>query len=617
MRPRTWAHRLDEFQATEFYARLRHFAPVDRFLQDNAKAIAGLSDELRRQTGLASEELVRRLLGRQVLVAVWPGTARQEIAPGPALLLLDCQDAPLLKDVMTHVMAAEDRARRKVAKFAWREAGKACTIYRVDTGAGQPPLFVAAIDTLGVVATEQSLIEQVLTHRVAAAAAESLADLPSYRAAQQRLNPRAFARLFVNPRSWERALAGLAAEPSSGAGGTLGRLAEQFRTADYCAISCELGENVVVEGFLQRITSAGGAAPSDQSTHRAHADLAERLPARAAAAFAGRVDLPKLLSTFFHESSQSPTGEPPLPDLSHDALARQALATLLAERGYETVAALVIQRGTSSEPADQTERAALHPATSAHWVVGFDTHSLLPDDRPAFGERLNPLLRSALTAAVMLYNRPGQSVRFDSAAEQGVPLTTVDGLSLLGQGDTATFSLLKGFFWAGTCRHVVRDAARLEVDQSLAADRRFQTLANPRVAGRTHLAYFDLAALRPLLAQAALPADAHSATTSRGNDLLALMGLADRLLVEVQIDESGLGLSISAATDAARLDRHERHIPTTARIRRDSFRRDPPCRNAQAAGLAGTSALSAPYGREVPATGKNSPNLTIRQICSF
>ena len=133
------------------------------------------------------------------------------------------------------------------------------------------------------------------------------------------------------------------------------------------------------------------------------------------------------------------------------------------------------------------------------WVVGFDTHSLLPDDRLALDERVEPILRAGLTAAIMMYNRQGATMTIESAEEGGVPMTSVAGLALMGQGNTATFSLLQGYFWAGTSRDAVRDTARLDTAESLAANVHFQTLENPRVPHPSHLAYLDLAAVRQLL----------------------------------------------------------------------------------------------------------------------
>ena len=198
---------------------------------------------------------------------------------------------------------------------------------------------------------------------------------------------------------------------------------------------------------------------------------------------------------------------------------------------------------------------------SADWVVGFDAHSLLPDDRLAFGERLNPILRGALTAAIMMYSRQGEGTSIESVEDEGVPLTSVEGLALLGQGDNATFSLLKEYFWAGTSRDAVRDTARLAADQSLAADVRFQALTNPRLPKRTHFAYVDLAALRRLLAASILPHAQLStapppsetvATTVEGGEIDALLGLADRILLELQLDPAGVGLSATLTAEPVR-----------------------------------------------------------------
>ena len=140
----------------------------------------------------------------------------------------------------------------------------------------------------------------------------------------------------------------------------------------------------------------------------------------------------------------------------------------------------------------------------------------------------------------------------ESAEDRGVPMTSVAGLALMGQGNTATFSLLKGYFWAGTSRDAVRDTARLDAAESLAANARFQALENPRVPHPSHLAFLDLAAVRHLL----LPGvegqrQAIAEQTERDGDLRDVASLADRLLIELQIDSSGAAVSATIVADPA------------------------------------------------------------------
>jgi hypothetical protein len=525
------AAHLDRFYESRLFARFQSFPPLAGFLKSNRAAVQALAEELREQTGLSAGEMVHQILGQQVLVAVWPGEAENSSAPGPALALVECDDAVLLARVTGRLLQAERAAGRSVAKSRWQSGLASCDIHRIDVGVSESSLYLAVIDRFGIVATSETLVTKVLDLRAGKQEAPSLADRAEYRAGMERLNPQAVVRAFLDPQSWRALIAAhddSAGEvaPSSGKW-----LAEQLASAEYLVLSCEIGERVVAEAFLQRRHRAL-VKSADTSGNEARSRLAERLPAGAAAAFAGRVDLGRLLEIFFGDRANS--GEPEVGSLVlHDQPGLHVLSALIAERGRNAVAALLPDESSSTAGARATKPA---------WVVGFDTHSLLPADRLVLGERLDPVLRATLTATIMMYNRAGASMSIESVEEDGVPLTSVAGLALMGQGKAATFSLLKGYFWAGTSRDIVRDAAQLAPAQSLAGDARFQELVNPRITGASHLAYFDLAALRRLMV---------ANSDERVRDLYGLASLADRLLVELEISPAGIAISATAVADPA------------------------------------------------------------------
>ena len=236
---------------------------------------------------------------------------------------------------------------------------------------------------------------------------------------------------------------------------------------------------------------------------------------------------------------------------------------LLDEHGHDAVAALVPRQ--SKLPSAQVRHREHSSPTNlelpADWIVGFDSRSLLPESRLSLAQRLDPMLRTAVTAAIIMYNRQGQAMSIESVEEQGVPLTTVQGLALFGKGSTATFASQNGYFWAGTSRGIVRDMARIVPADSLATAAHFRALANPRLEDRSHLAYLDLEALRSLVARTASDASASSTGgASAPQDapgragisptLSDLLGLADRMLVEIGIDGSGIRIAATVATSA-------------------------------------------------------------------
>jgi len=529
--------RLDDIRASELYRRVRKFPPLARFLTDNAAEIGLLTEELRQQTGLSFEELLRRFFGQQVLVAVWPCQPGNDLQPGPALALVNCPDAALLENVATRLIAAERAAGRRVQRGQWRNGDRVCVIHRIDANAGQPALYMANVDHLGILATDEALVQQVLSLH-ADKSRPSLADRSEYMAGVARLNPAALVRIFVDPAAWHDLIAAHAVSAGELPGGAEDWLARHFRQADYFVASCEWGERIVGEAFLHNRLAATSEPTTESPTN-----LAAQIPAEAVAAFAGRVDLLPLLTTFFSCESSSPT--PARADAPQSTQHEpRALTALVSMNGPRAVAALVPR---TREPRSATRD---DQPTAFDWVVGFDTHGLLPDDRLALTKRIDPLLRAGLTAAIVMYNRQGAPTSIDSIEDEGVPLTTVGGLSLLGKGDAATFSLLKSYFWAGTSRAAVRDIARLDTAQSLATQAAYRRLTNPRISSPTHLAYVDLTAVQGMLNDSGgsklLP---DGEVASPAGSLREIAALADRLLIEIQVDTSGVAMSATLVAE--------------------------------------------------------------------
>ncbi|HVU90414.1 MAG TPA: hypothetical protein VHD36_24025 [Pirellulales bacterium] len=534
------ARHWDTFRHSPLGTRLQDFPPLRQFLTDNQAAVDALANELRDQTGLSPHDLLHDLLGHRLAVAVWPGTAADPDATGPALALVECQKSQVLDQVVARLLAAERAAGRRVVTTRWKGADRSCAIYRIETSREQPSLYLTTIDQLGIVATSDKLVAQVLELHAGNKEVASLAERESFQAATERLNPQAAVRAFVDPPAWKSTIAaqrGLSGDLAATAGSWLSSC---FEDSDYLALSCQIGEQIVVEGFLHR-REAPSVARIDQERDN-QPTLAERLPAGAVAAFAGRIDLPRLLATLFREGADAKPSADEQNVAMHKHVALRALSALVAERGRDAVAALV--------PCKEDVNAQAPSSAKVDWIVGFDTHSLLADDRLALGQRLEPILRGGLTAAIMMYNRQGATMTIESAEEDGVPLTSVGGLALMGQGSTATFSLVNDYFWAGTSRDAVRETARLDRAQSLAENARYQALENPRLARPSHLAYLDLAAVRRLFT-AGSDADKPAEHSGRASDLAEITALADRLLIELQIDEAGIAVSATVVADDA------------------------------------------------------------------
>ncbi|MBI2827367.1 MAG: hypothetical protein HYX69_22055 [Planctomycetia bacterium] len=550
---RNLAGQFDEYQTGELYRRVSQFPALERFLAKNGAKVSKLADEIHRQTGLSTEEILRKLLGKRFLLAFWPDSAAfAKGQPGPAILIFESTDGDLLGRAVERLLDAERAAGWRVVPRQWRHGGATHVIYRIEPGPKDPPVFLATSGAMGIIATDERAIATAIAFHKGARPTRALADLPAYASGVGRLNPDAVLQMFVNPRAWKELLDACAKDGQVPA--VQRSLLEAFQKSEYLVASLQLAPKFVLEGFLR--TDLVVASPVAGGSLAPREELAERLPAAAIVALAGRIDLASLVGGFFRERAAKAASGANAPIAARDRLDVTALTALTSGRGYDAVAALAERKSTAG-PADKTGTAK--GAVPLDWAIGVDTSSILAEDRPLVAQGLDPLVRAGLTAAIVAFNRQGHNVRIESSEQQGVPLASVEGVSVAAEpGETAASTSLGPFYWAGSSRDAVRDAARLEASESLASVTHFQAMANPRLRGRTHLAYFQLGTLRELLAAADAPtsqlgaADAPRPTAGRDNDLVEILKLADRLLFEARVDHEGIAVSTTLAAEPRR-----------------------------------------------------------------
>jgi hypothetical protein len=559
---RDLAGQIETYLSGPMRRRVGHYPPFEKWAKENGQFWNLFSAESLRRLGASPEDIAAKLLGNEVLFAVWPpdGASRQ----GEALFLAEAADGQLLETVLDRLVLAHRESGQWKAVHRLEHGGRSLAVHEIETHGDQPRLFLTVADRLGIVATSQRLVRDVLARRTPSGVPRgTLGVLPAYQAAGRRLAPESVVRLFVNPRAWDEALlADLGKKaPDSEEARTQAVVIEAWRATEYLVAGLEFASRFSLEVFMRWDPKALPEAVREVAdAAQGRSEFLEQVPLGAIVALVGRVDGSRLLRRFAmprprastgatlpaSATSAPPTSRPPEPGLF-------ALLALAGGVGPDFGAYLT--------PHHEEQHDSPHKAFPCDCVVGLRTRALEPGDgRPALADLLEPFLHSALVVAAEAHNSdPSHSTRAEvrSREVEGRRLTSVVGLVSFPTGLEATYTVVEGRFVAGTSPEAVRRAATLTTDESLAHSPRFNSHLSPRLAKPSQLVYIDLAGLRRLLGAspeaiaflAAVKGLDRPAAERSGRELLALLQLADALVAAVQVDHDGLVAGVRLIAD--------------------------------------------------------------------
>lgn len=529
----------DRFLASPLFARLREYPPLAEWRREHGPPLKRIAGDVSRQLGVEVDDAWRRAFGRQALLAVWPPDGPDQ-KQGPGLLLVEADDAELLSRLVAGIRSAQQRSGDVLDSRHVTYRGLEYEERRIKRGTEDMRIYLAVLDRIGVLASQEDLIERVLDlHLTREVAGARLAQLPAFQTAMTQVDPAAPAKLFVNPRSWDAALAHSLPDGKSGLGQQF--VTQAWRSLEYAVFAFSLHPQASAEGFLALQNHADASHFSEVGAALSGpASLLEQIPADALAAATGQVDVTRLIR-WVH------SGDAP------DAPRKRSLPEVIWSLVDGTFQGLGPGFGgfLAAPPADsEFPLAAAAGMQIQNRVAAQPDHALKPADA----------LRSLLQAAVALSPpRDGQSppqLKSHAAGETEV-LTLVD-LAGTPPGLSPSFAFSGRTMFVGTGPQVVQRAATLAPAESLAAASVFRTLLGPRLKHPTHASYANLAALRRWLAAdgdriaAALSGDKEGPPDEarRGlEQLSSLLEVADVAAAAVQIEPSGIRLVATAAVE--------------------------------------------------------------------
>jgi hypothetical protein len=561
--------------------RLLGFPWVAAWREQQQAQLAAIRGEIERRTGVAAKELRTRLLGGQVVFAVWP-PGQPAVDKPSALLLAEAADRDLLHRTLERLVAARKQAGKWRGKQTLELGGESHSVDQVASDDEQSEFFVTSVENVAVIATSEPLLRMVLDRSTdSASETSSLARSPTYLASRQGRAEHAAARLFINPRAWDAALEADLKQKSPGSEEARSQAAVvgAWRATDYVAAALQLTPRLHADlAWKWRTDDLPPAVREVASSLQGPTALIEKLPANALVALAGRVDLGRLARLVVAEQwSKSASSRSERNVQGHF---NEHPETLLA---WALAPGLGPEWGAYLIAAD--DRAGTEGALPVDAVLAVQTRALEPDtDRPALVHNVEPLLHAWLSAAVAAanhqsggpvasiksterhsrkpdgadassFNRRANGPRAPSTQDAAGNITVVTGIVPRRPEQELAYCVDgRERLWAATSAEALIEAtaptnSRLLDPSTLEAEL--------GMTGTSGLAYVNLAAWRKLAAKGRQAVDFFwqdeglddRAKERKYRELVAVAQVADRLLLASHIDHSTVRLSLTVAAD--------------------------------------------------------------------
>lgn len=543
---RDLAEHVRQFKSGPLARRLKEFPPIADALKQYRPWLAVVAAEVERRSGAKVGDIFSKLLGRHVLFAVWPPAGG--VDKGAALLLIDAEDPEMLSRSLVRLVAARRQAGRWLGRRTLTVADTSYDVDVIQPDDRHAEFYLLGVDSVGIIATSESLLSDVLGRRSGATESESpsLSSLAGYRAGAAQISGRAVARLFINPRSWD---ATLAADLRTKPAGSEEARSQQFvvdvcGALDYVVAGVEIEPRLAID-LAWRWNAAALPEPARSAVEglSGKSEFVDRIPVDAMLALAGRVDLVPLSRHLIAAQWRASAGK-------SDPATRA---------GWETILGWAIAPGWGPNFAAYCTRTS--SSDSAGWplatVVSVESRPLVDAGQP-LANMIEPWLSAFLSAAVEEANahagRSLASVESLTVGELGMKLVT--GL-VPGQPRLAfAYAITGNCFWLATSAADLHGGVGLSTSDALPQQPAFRAQLG-KVDRPSDLLYLDLARWRELLSagpeSVAFLLEGQSldaaAKARRYQTLLALSRLADRALFAAQIDDMGVSLSASLAAD--------------------------------------------------------------------
>jgi hypothetical protein len=531
----------ERFRESRVYEGIMALPPITEWHSQHGAGLSLLAGEIERRAGVTARDVATKLLGRHVLFAIWPPANPLTDKPS-ALLLAESTDGQLMRRSLERLIAARRQAGRWRGRHAVTVGSETFPIdvvvpdVAVPDG-GQSEFFITSVGDIALIATHESLLRQVLERR-ATLDDTSLTSSPAYLSAARRLATADAVRLFINPRAWDASLeADLKRKiPGSEEAKSQAVVVAAWRAMEYVAGGLQLTPQLAVEFAWQwRPDALPEPVRETADCLAGGSQFADRLPDDALIAFAGHLDVKRLVRYWIEHKEPEPADRD-----ARNQLDRIFFWALAAGVGPDWGGFLRAAPDRASPP-------------SVDLVIGIQTHPLEPDTQGrSLAETLEPVLHALLSSAVEAVNRqsPVSPASIRSTDEGDARITAVKGIVPDRPEQELAYCVDRlGRLWFGNSAAAIEQAS---VSKRVTTTRPGAPLTNPSGLVRVNLAELrKLAATGPRALEFLWEGKQLNAKDKEREyrSLLAFSRLADRFVLATYVDESSVHLSCTLETD--------------------------------------------------------------------
>jgi hypothetical protein len=445
------------FSGSRLAAELRELPAVKAWFEsEKYRQFERSRAQIERLVGANLTELRDELIGDAVVLALrLPTDAPADSSQARGLVLFQARDQALLARLIDVVNRAQKEGGELAEVSDRRRAGVPYHVRQFPEAAARlPEWYVAYPDGTFAFSNSESLIQAVIDRKSQAQAAGgaanaaalkgdgSLADLSKFKEVQERLPETALARLFVDPRTFERQLAASPRPPKPVDANILALIERYVGSIRYAGAALVCGEKSIVIHTVETLDPSRldpWVSRWAGDTRQADATL-RRIPSTAVAVLAGHVDLGAI-----YDSISQIVPEDDQPRLANlDAV----LTGVLLHRDLRTRILPALGPGVFAyvdSPSDAGPAApgGAEPASDSSWpfpivvVVPFveDPKAAVPaggsgkrEDAPTAGvsAALENALHTILAVTAMDEKRYQGRSRITSQIVSGTSITTLD-----------------------------------------------------------------------------------------------------------------------------------------------------------------------------------------------
>lgn len=540
--PRHWA----SFAEGPLAKRLWAFPPLAAWREQNREVLSAVRGEIERRTGVPPKVLLRQLLGRVVLFAIWPPADLPAGKPN-VLLLAEAVDRDLIERTLKTLVSARKKAGKWRGETSLQVAGEKFIIDAVTPDDEQAEFYVTSADRVAMIATSEAILRDVLERRANSAKASSLAGSPAYRAAGEHVASDAAARLFINPRAWDAALrADLQRKPPGSAEARSQKaVVAAWAATDYVGGAVHLDRNLNAElAWRWRADKLPPAVREVAGSFSGTSSMTDDLPGDALVAFAAHADLGRLVRLIIAKEWKNTRGD--------------------SKKRGESVLAWALAAGVGPDIAGYLKAPPVDVETSGERLpleaaIALQTRPLEPGTgRPALVHQVEPLMHAWLTAAVAARNHPGSdkpaSIKTEKFEDRQGPATIVSGIVPGHRRQELVYRVdADDRLWFATSTGLLKPAVgSRSVLTEAVGESQYR-----RGDGLSGVAYVNLSAWRELAARGRDAVDFlwrdkrldEGASERKYRELQALAQLGDRILLTSQIDSSSVHLLLALTAD--------------------------------------------------------------------